>query len=69
MNPDGSQNKRIMNTNLFANLDQPVVVGTLSVRADKPTPEYEISEFNNRFAIIVFSEGMPECNVDIQVSS
>jgi len=33
-----------------------------------PLPHYEVREFNNRFAVVGFEEGLPECNLNIEVS-
>lgn len=67
MNPDGSKNRELLTSKLFISFDQPVSVGTMTVRADKPLPNYEVKEFNNRFAIIAFLEAVPECSMDIEV--
>jgi hypothetical protein len=67
MNQDGSKNREILTSKLFISFDQPVSVGTMTVRADKPLPHYEVKEFNNRFAIIAFLEAVPECNLEIDV--
>lgn len=67
MKPDGTKDREITTSKLFMSFDQPVGVGTLVVRADKPIAHYEVKEFNNRFAIVVFGEAIPECNVDIEV--
>ena len=66
--PDGSKNQDIVTATLFVSFDQPVNVGSIKVRADKPLPNYEVKEFNNRFAIIAFLGPVPECNLDIDVS-
>jgi hypothetical protein len=68
MNQDGSKNREILTSKLFISFDQPVSVGTMTVRADKPLAHYEVKEFNNRFAIIAFPEAIPECNLDIEVT-
>jgi hypothetical protein len=64
----GAKKQNLLASTLFISFDQPVKIGTLSVHADKPLPTYEVKEFNNRFAVIVFDGGMPECNLDIEVS-
>ena len=65
---DGTKDREILTSKLFISFDQPVAVGTLTVRADKPLMHYEVKEFNNRFAIIAFGEKLPECNIDIEVT-
>ncbi len=67
MNQDGTKNREIVTSKLFISFDQPVGVGTMTVRSDKPLTHYEVKEFNNRFAIIAFQESLPECNLDIEV--
>jgi hypothetical protein len=69
LNPDGSKNREILTSKLFISFDPPVKVGTLRVKADKPLAHFEVKEFNNRFAIIAFQEAVPECNLDIEVTS
>lgn len=66
--PDGSKDREIITSKLFISFDQPIAVGTLSIRSDKPLPPHEVKEFNNRFAIIVFMEHMLECNLDIDIT-
>jgi hypothetical protein len=65
---DGSRDREITTSKLFISFDRPVSVGTVTIKADKPIPHYEVKEFNNRFAIIVFGEAVPECNVDVDVT-
>ncbi|GMO34872.1 MULTISPECIES: hypothetical protein [Bradyrhizobium] len=65
---DGKESRRIMSSKLFVTFEQPVNVGTLSVKADKPLTAYEVKEFNNRFAIVVFAGPIPECNVELRVT-
>jgi hypothetical protein len=48
---------------LFVTFDNPVRVGTLEVSADFKLPAYEVKEFNNRFAIIVFGDDLPTGDV------
>ena len=68
MKQDGTKDQEIITSKLFVSFDQPVGVGTMTVRSDKPLSHYEVKEFNNRFAIIVFGEPLPACNIDIEVS-
>jgi hypothetical protein len=68
MKQDGAKDQKIVTSKLFISFDQPVSVGTMTVRSDKPLSHYEVKEFNNRFAIIVFGDSLPECNVDIEVN-
>jgi hypothetical protein len=67
MNQDGTKNREILTSELFISFDQPVGVGTMMVRSDKPLSHYEVKEFNNRFAIVAFQEALPECNLHIEV--
>lgn len=67
LNQDGSKHSEQMSAKLFISFDNPVLVGTLTVKADKALPVHEVKEFNNRFAIIVFAGAVPECNVTISV--
>jgi hypothetical protein len=67
LNQDGSKKSEILTSKLFISFDQPVGVGTMTVRSDKPLAGYEVKEFNNRFAIIHFGEPLTECNLDIDV--
>jgi hypothetical protein len=68
MNQDGTKKQEILTSKLFISFDQPVSVGTMVVRSDKPLNHYEVKEFNNRFAIIAFQEALPDCNLDIEVT-
>jgi hypothetical protein len=68
MKQDGTKDREIVTSKLFISFDQPVGVGTMTVRSDKPLSHYEVKEFNNRFAIVVFGEALPECNIDIEVN-
>jgi hypothetical protein len=52
---------------LFVTFDNPVRVGTLEVSADFKLPTYEVKEFNNRFAIIVFGDELPTGTLNIAV--
>ena len=63
----GTEQSKILTSKLFISFDQPVAVGTMTVRADKPLTRYEVKEFNNRFAIIHFGEPLAECNLGIEV--
>jgi hypothetical protein len=67
LNQDGAERSKILTSKLFISFDQPVNIGTLTVRSDKPLTRYEIKEFNNRFAIIHFGEAPIESNIDIDV--
>jgi hypothetical protein len=67
LNQDGSKKSEILTSKLFISFDQPVSVGTLTVKSDKPLARYEVKEFNNRFAIIHFGEAPVESNIEIDV--
>jgi len=45
---------------LFVTFNKPVAVGTLEITSpDMALPLHEVKEFTNRFAIIVFDQGLP----------
>src|SRR3954452_7317189 len=67
LNQDGTKKSEIITSALFISFDQPVSVGTLTIRSDKPLAQYEVKEFNNRFAIIHFGEAPMESNIEIDV--
>jgi hypothetical protein len=69
LTPDGAKKREIVTCKLFITFDQPVVVGTMTVTADKPLEHYEVKEFTNRFAIVTFEQALPECNITIQAHS
>jgi len=55
-------------TLLFLSFDKPVKVTTLEVSSpDINLPTYEVKEFNNRFAIIIFSDGLPMGTLEVAV--
>ena len=64
---DGVLQQGVMSTTLFVNFEVPVKVGTLEVVSTNIL-KYEIKEFNNRFAIIVFSGELPAGTLTIRTS-
>jgi hypothetical protein len=55
-------------SNLFISFEYPVKVGTLEVSSpDFVMPHFEVKEFNNRFAIITFSNDIPVGTLVISV--
>jgi hypothetical protein len=56
--PSGKEQAFVM-PNLFVTFNNPVKVRTLEVSADFKLPKYEVKEFNNRFAIVVFDTELP----------
>lgn len=55
---------------LFVSFDYDVVVSTIKIRSpDIQLPIYEVKEFNQRYAIIVFSENVPAGTLEVTVSS
>lgn len=57
-------------TILFISFDRPVKVTTLEVSSsDIKLPTHEVKEFNNRFAIIVFSNALPTGTLEVTVRS
>jgi hypothetical protein len=67
LNQDGTKNIELLTSKLFISFDQPVSVGTLTIRSDKPLAHYEVKEFTNRFAIIHFGEVPIDSNIQIDV--
>lgn len=53
---------------LFVTFDPEVLITTLKVRSpDMRLPRHEVKEFNQKFAIIVFSEKLPEGTLEVRV--
>jgi hypothetical protein len=50
---------------LFVLFNQPTKAGTLEIKADTALPPHEVKEFNDRFAIIIFSDQIPACTLEI----
>lgn len=64
---DGMRVEKSLPT-LFMTFDPEVRISTLSVRSpDMKLPRHEVKEFNQKFAIIVFSEKLPEGTLEIRV--
>lgn len=54
---------------LFVSFENDVVVSTIKVRSpDMQLPVYEVKEFNQRYAIIVFSENVPAGTLEVIIS-
>jgi len=54
---------------LFVSFENDVVVSTIKVRSpDMQLPVYEIKEFNQRYAIIVFSDNVQAGTLEVIVS-
>lgn len=54
---------------LFVAFENDVVISTLNVRSpDMQLPTYEVKEFNQRYAIIVFSDNVPAGTLEVKVS-
>ena len=54
---------------LFVSFENDVVISTIKVRSpDMQLPLYEVKEFNQRYAIIVFSDNVPAGTLEIMVS-
>lgn len=65
----GSQPKLFpAGTILVVSFSPDVKVSTLRVRSpDTSLPPYEVKEFNQRFAIVVFAGRLPDCTLDVAV--
>jgi hypothetical protein len=64
----GKELQRNVLATLFISFDTPVKVGTLEVSSpDMRLPIYEVKEFNNRYAIIVFRDNLPAGTLDVGV--
>lgn len=54
---------------LFISFENDVVISTIKVRSpDMQLPVYEVKEFNQRYAIIVFSDNVPAGTLEVIVS-
>ena len=63
----GQYRERAVTTILIVSFDVPVRVGTLEVHSpDTRLPRYETKEFNNRFAIITFSDNLSAGTLEIR---
>lgn len=67
--PQGAQRLATIAT-LFVTFENDLVIHTLTVRSpDMQLPVYEVKEFNQRYAIIVFSDNVPAGTLEIHASS
>ena len=65
--PQGPQRVATFAT-LFITFEDDVAIHTLTVRSpDMQLPAYEVKEFNQRFAIVVFSDNVPAGTLEIEV--
>lgn len=64
--PTGNPRNMAVAVSLFVSFDKPTKVGTMTVHADFRLPRYEVKEFNNRFAVIWFSEDLPAGSFKIE---
>ena len=54
------ESKEVLFNSLFISFDKPILTGTLKITSpDMKLPIYEVKEYNNRFAIIVFNGQLP----------
>ncbi len=54
---------------LFVSFENDVVISTIKVRSpDMQLPVYEVKEFNQRYAIIVFSDNVPAGTLEVIVA-
>jgi hypothetical protein len=64
----GRAAEQVFNTTLFVSFDSDVRIGTLQARSpDMTLPQFEVKEFNQRYAIVVFSGLIPEGTLEITV--
>ncbi len=55
---------------LFISFENDVVISTIKIRSpDMQLPVYEVKEFNQRYAIITFSDNVPAGTLEIMVGS
>lgn len=66
---NGSHQRETLSTILFLCFDRPARVGTLNVRSpDIQLPLFEVKQFFERFAIIVFTGAVPAGTLEISVT-
>ena len=66
--PQGQQRVATWAT-LFVTFEDDVTIHSLNVRSpDMQLPVYEVKDFNQRYAIIVFSDNVPAGTLEIEVS-
>lgn len=54
---------------LFVSFENDVVISTFKIRSpDMQLPVYEVKEFNQRYAIVVFSDNVPAGTLEVMVS-
>ncbi|MBE7446262.1 MAG: hypothetical protein HS132_13815 [Planctomycetia bacterium] len=54
---------------LFVTFENDVVISTLNVRSpDIQLPLYEVKEFNQRYAVVVFSNNVPAGTLEVVVT-
>ena len=69
LEPQGTKRLATIAT-LFVMFEDDVVIHTLAVRSpDMHLPVYEVKEFNQRYAIIVFSDNVPAGTLEVCVTS
>lgn len=67
--PQGAERLATIAT-LFITFEDDIIIHTLTVRSpDIQLPVYEVKEFNQRYAIIVFSNNIPTGTLEIHASS
>jgi hypothetical protein len=66
--PQGQQRVATWAT-LFLTFEDDVTINTIHVRSpDMQLPVYEVKEFNQRYAIILFSDNVPAGTLEVEVS-
>ena len=67
---DGSQTQVFTTTTIFVSFEPDVLITTLKVRSpDMALPQFEVKEFNQRFAIVVFAGHLADGTVELAVES
>lgn len=68
MNAESQEAEEHVLCTLFVTFENDVVVSTLKVSSpDMQLPRYEVKEFNQRFAIVVFGKAVPSGTLEIKV--
>jgi hypothetical protein len=65
---EGAQIGKALNSILFVTFDRPVPVATLAINSpDIRLPRYEVKDFNQRFAVIVFSGRLDSGTLEVAI--
>lgn len=67
--PNGEQRSEVASATLFVTFDPDVKISTIQVRSpDVKLPVYEVKEFNQRYAIIVFAGDIAPGTLEVSVN-